>query len=60
MLREYYTKVNRLFIFQYFSNVFKRGFYKIKKGSLGLAERDKVNRKEEIVNKNTNKKACKL
>jgi hypothetical protein len=43
-------------LFLCFSNVFKKGFYKIKKGSLGLAKKDKVDRKEEVVNKNTNKR----
>jgi hypothetical protein len=38
----------------------KKSFYKIKKGSLGLAERDKVSRKEEVISKNINKKVCKL
>jgi hypothetical protein len=60
MLREYYTKVNRLFVFQCFSNVFKKGSYKIEGNSLGLAERDKVSGKERVINKNTNKEACKL
>jgi hypothetical protein len=56
VLKEYYTRVNRLFVFQCFSDVFKRGFCKVKRGSLGLAERDGVGEKEEIVNKG----ACKL
>jgi hypothetical protein len=60
MLKEYCIKVNRLFVFQCFSNVFKRGFYKVEKGSLGLAERGKVSEKEEVISKNTNKKAYKL
>jgi hypothetical protein len=51
ILKEYYIRVNRLFVFQYFSNVFKKGFYKIEKGSLGLTEKSKVNKKEKIVNK---------
>jgi hypothetical protein len=49
-----------LFVFQCFSDVFKKGSCKIEKGSLGLAERDKVSEKEEVINKNTNKKAYKL
>jgi hypothetical protein len=60
MLREYYIRVNKLFVFQYFSNVFKRGSCKIKKGGLGLAERGKVNRKEGVINKVISKKAYKL
>jgi hypothetical protein len=60
ILKEYYTKVNRLFVFQCFSNVFKRGSYKVKKGSLGLAKKDKVNRKKKVVSKNTSKEAYKL
>jgi hypothetical protein len=49
-----------LFIFQYFNNVFKEGFCEIKKGSLGLAEKGKVNKKGGVTNKNTSKKAYKL
>jgi hypothetical protein len=60
ILREYYTEVNRLFVFQCFSNVFKKSFYKIKKGSLGLAERGEVNKKGGVVNKNISKKAYRL
>jgi hypothetical protein len=56
VLKEYYTKVNRLFVFQCFSNVFKEGSYKVEKDSLGLAEKGKVDKKEEV----TNKKAYKL
>jgi hypothetical protein len=51
VLKEYYTEVNRLFVFQCFSDVFKRGSYKVKRGSLGLAERGKVSRKEEVASK---------
>jgi hypothetical protein len=60
MLKKYYIEVNRLFVFQCFSNVFKKGSYKIKEGSLGLAERGGVDKKERVVNKNTSKKVCKL
>jgi hypothetical protein len=60
VLREYYIRVNRLFVFQYFSNVFKKGFYKVKRGSLGLAEKGGVDEKGEVTSKNTNKKAYKL
>jgi hypothetical protein len=49
-----------LFVFQCFSNVFKKGSYKVEKGSLGLAKRGKVSEKEEVVSKNTSKKAYKL
>jgi hypothetical protein len=56
VLREYCTKVNRLFVFQCFSDVFKRGSCEVKKGSLGLAERGKVGEKEEVASK----EACKL
>jgi hypothetical protein len=51
VLKEYYTEVNRLFVFQCFSNVFKKGSYKIKEGSLGLAERGKISGKKEVVSK---------
>jgi hypothetical protein len=60
VLKEYYIEVDRLFVFQCFSNVFKRGSCKVEKGGLGLAEKGKVSKKEEITNKDTNKKACKL
>jgi hypothetical protein len=60
VFKEYYTRVNRLFVFQYFSDVFKGGSYKVKRGGLGLAKRDKVSGKEEVINKNTSKKAYKL
>jgi hypothetical protein len=56
MLKKYCTKVNKLFVFQYFSDVFKKGSYKVKKGSLGLAERGEVGGKKEVVSK----EACKL
>jgi hypothetical protein len=59
-LKEYYIRVNRLFVFQCFSNVFKKGSYKIKRDSLGLAERGKVDGKRGVASKNTSKKACKL
>jgi hypothetical protein len=49
-----------LFVFQCFSDVFKKGFYKVEKGGLGLAERGKVSEKREVVSKITSKKACKL
>jgi hypothetical protein len=60
VLKKYYIRVNRLFVFQYFSNVFKRGSCEIKKDSLGLTEKGKVDEKERVTNKNTNKKAYKL
>jgi hypothetical protein len=60
VLKEYYIEVNRLFVFQCFSNVFKEGFCKIEKGSLGLAEKDRVSGKEGVVSKGISKKAYKL
>jgi hypothetical protein len=56
VLKEYYIRVNRLFVFQYFSNVFKRGSCKVEEDSLGLAEKGGVGGKEGVVSK----KACKL
>jgi hypothetical protein len=60
MLKKYCTEVNKLFVFQCFSDVFKRGSYKIKRNSLGLAKRGEINKKKEVISKNTNKKAYKL
>jgi hypothetical protein len=60
VLKKYYIRVDKLFVFQCFSNVFKRGSYKIKKDSLGLTEKDKVDKKEGIINKNISKEAYKL
>jgi hypothetical protein len=51
VLREYCTEVNRLFVFQCFSNVFKEGFCEVERGSLGLAERGGVNKKGGVVSK---------
>jgi hypothetical protein len=51
MLKEYCTRVNRLFVFQCFSNVFKGGSCKVKGGSLGLAERGKVSKKGGVASK---------
>jgi hypothetical protein len=56
VLKKYYIRINRLFVFQCFSDVFKEGSYKVKRDSLGLAEKGKVNKKEKV----TNKKAYKL
>jgi hypothetical protein len=56
VLKKYYTRVNKLFVFQCFSDIFKRGSYKIEKGSLGLAKRGKVSKKEGVASK----RACKL
>jgi hypothetical protein len=56
VLREYCTRVNRLFIFQYFSDIFKRGFCEVERSSLGLAKRGGVNKKKEVASKG----ACKL
>jgi hypothetical protein len=60
VLREYYTEVNKLFVFQYFSDVFKKGFCEVEGGSLGLAERGEVGGKEGVISKSTNKKVYKL
>jgi hypothetical protein len=60
VLREYYTRVDRLFVFQCFSDVFKKGSYEVEEGSLGLAERGRVSGKEEVTSKDTSKKACRL
>jgi hypothetical protein len=51
VLKEYCIRVNRLFVFQCFSNVFKRGSYEIEGGSLGLAERGEVGEKGGVVSK---------
>jgi hypothetical protein len=51
VLREYYIRVNRLFVFQCFSDIFKGGFYEVEKGSLGLAEKGGVSGKEGVVSK---------
>jgi hypothetical protein len=60
VLKKYCTRVNRLFVFQCFSDVFKRGSYEIERGSLGLAERGEVSEKEGVTSKNISKEACKL
>jgi hypothetical protein len=49
VLKKYCTEVNRLFVFQCFSNVFKKGFCKVKKGSLGLVKKSKVSKKKELL-----------
>jgi hypothetical protein len=51
VLKKYCTEVNRLFVFQCFSDVFKGGFYKIERGSLGLAERGRVGGKGGVASK---------
>jgi hypothetical protein len=56
VLKEYYIRVDRLFVFQCFSDVFKRGFCEVKGGSLGLAKKGKVGGKGGVVSK----EACKL
>jgi hypothetical protein len=38
----------------------KKGFCEIKGDSLGLAEKDKVNKKREVINKNISKEAYRL
>jgi hypothetical protein len=60
ILKKYYTKVNRLFVFQCFSDVFKKGFCKVEGGSLGLAKKGKVGKKGGVVNKDISKEAYKL
>jgi hypothetical protein len=60
VLKEYYIRVNRLFVFQCFSNVFKGGFCKVERGSLGLAKRGEVGGKGGVVSKDTSKEACRL
>jgi hypothetical protein len=56
VLREYCIRVDRLFVFQCFSDGFKGGFCEVERDSLGLAERGKVGGKEEVASK----KACRL
>jgi hypothetical protein len=51
VLKKYCTEVNRLFVFQCFSDVFKGGSYKVEGGSLGLAERGEVDRKGGVASK---------
>jgi hypothetical protein len=60
VLKKYCTRVNRLFVFQCFSDVFKRGSCEIERGSLGLAERGEVGRKGEVASSDTSKEACRL
>jgi hypothetical protein len=56
VLKEYCTRVNRLFVFQCFSDVFKGGSCEVEGGSLGLAERGEVGEKGEVASKG----ACRL
>jgi hypothetical protein len=56
VLREYCIKVDRLFVFQCFSDVFKGGFCEVEEGSLGLTERGGVGGKGEVASK----EACRL
>jgi hypothetical protein len=56
VLKEYYTEVDRLFVFQCFSDVFKGGSCEIKGGSLGLTKRGGVSRKGGVASKG----ACRL
>jgi hypothetical protein len=60
VLKKYCIRVNKLFVFQCFSNIFKKGFCKIEENSLGLAKKGEVGEKEEVINKNTSKEACRL
>jgi hypothetical protein len=56
VLKKYYIRVDRLFVFQCFSDVFKKGFYKVEEGSLGLAEKGEVSEEGRVASK----EACKL
>jgi hypothetical protein len=56
VFKKYCIRVDRLFVFQCFSNVFKRGSCEVKRGSLGLAEKGRVGEKEEVVSK----RACRF
>jgi hypothetical protein len=56
VLREYCTGVDRLFVFQCFSDVFKGGSCEVEGGSLGLAERGGVGGKGGVASKG----ACRL
>jgi hypothetical protein len=60
VLREYCTGVDRLFVFQCFSDVFKGGSCEVEGGSLGLAERGGVGGKGGVASKDTSKEACRL
>jgi hypothetical protein len=60
VLKKYYIRVNRLFVFQCFSDDFKGGSYKVERGSLGLAERGEVDRKGGVTSKDTSKEACRV
>jgi hypothetical protein len=51
VLKEYCTGVDRLFVFQCFSDVFKGGFCEVEEGSLGLAERGGVGEEGGVVSK---------
>jgi hypothetical protein len=51
VLREYCIRVDRLFVFQCFSDVFKRGFCEVEEGSLGLAEKGGVDGKGGVASK---------
>jgi hypothetical protein len=56
VLKEYCTRVDRLFVFQCFSDVFKKGFCEVEGGSLGLVERGGVSGKGGVISKG----ACRL
>jgi hypothetical protein len=56
VLKKYCTRVDRLFVFQYFSDVFKRGSCEVEGGSLGLTEKGEVGGKGGVANK----RACRL
>jgi hypothetical protein len=56
VLKEYYIRVDRLFVFQCFSDVFKKGSCEVEGDSLGLAERGEVDGKGGVISK----EACRL
>jgi hypothetical protein len=56
VLKEYCTEVDRLFVFQCFSNVFKKGSYEVERGSLDLAKKGGVGGKGGVASKG----ACRL
>jgi hypothetical protein len=60
VLREYCIRVDRLFVFQCFSDVFKRGSCEVEGDSLGLAEKGEVGGKGGVVSRDTSKEACRL
>jgi hypothetical protein len=51
VLKKYCIRVNRLFVFQCFSDVFKGGSCEVEGDSLGLAERGEVDGKGGVASK---------